>query len=321
MTVSVDAAAAMTLSELVDDYLRLKLLRPEAAKAYRQKARSVETRLGLSLLRDITVNQVVRYRDALLMDGRSVSTWNTNRRHLLALWRHAMQSGFVADCPWNKVLAGREPQTNKSVSTEAFKTALDTISASPNRFLPHAFWHVLVMTLALTAMRRTQLVGLKWSDLIFDGERSRMCMRAATSKSSRQYQVAMCSPLTAVLGEFRKRAQALWGSGQGFDQSQVFHIKLHQELLDAKKPPTSLTNDALSQFFRRLARHSGVKISTHRIRHRAATKLLQQGTDVRTVQDLLGHTSVLTTMRYVWPDLLTTRKALDLMAASDGLFS
>lgn len=312
----------VTLDELVTDYLRLKLLRPEAAKTYRSKARTVVDRIGLRFIHQITVDEVVRYRDALLRDGRSVATWNTNRRHLIALWRHAIRYGMVLDCPWSKVGAGREPKTNKSVSTVAFKTALDAISASGARFLPHAFWRVVAMTLALTAMRRSQLIGLIWSDVIFDGDTSRLLLRVETSKTGRQYKVPLCRQLRTVFEEFHRLSRALWGEAANFESSQVFHIKLHLGVMDATSSASSLTKDALSQFFRRLARRSGVRISTHRLRHRTATILLQQGADVRTVQDLLGHTSVLTTMRYVWPDLAVTSKALDQLVASDGdLFS
>ena len=50
-------------------------------------------------------------------------------------------------------------------------------------------------------------------------------------------------------------------------------------------------------------------ITWHRLRHTFTTRLLEQGVDVVTVQQLLGHSTVLVTMRYAHPNLDSKRNA------------
>jgi site-specific recombinase XerD len=56
----------------------------------------------------------------------------------------------------------------------------------------------------------------------------------------------------------------------------------------------------LQKAVNRVAREAGItkRTGTHALRHSFATHLLQAGYDIRTVQELLGHADVSTTMIY-----------------------
>lgn len=78
-----------------------------------------------------------------------------------------------------------------------------------------------------------------------------------------------------------------------------------------------LTVDPLSAFFRKLSKDTGIRLSSHRIRHTVATTLVNKSRNLKAAQTILGHSDVRTTLGYIhsnMDDLRTVSDCLQLLS-------
>lgn len=85
-----------------------------------------------------------------------------------------------------------------------------------------------------------------------------------------------------------------------FQRNQVLSKKMTEEpALFISKSGKRITRDAVFRMLKKRSRSAGInEISPHILRHSCATHLLERGVDLRTVQEMLGHSNIMTTEIY-----------------------
>ncbi len=94
-------------------------------------------------------------------------------------------------------------------------------------------------------------------------------------------------------------------------------------LFEGRKPGTKYSTTSMSAILKNMAKSAGIQrnVHMHMLRHSFATHLLEDGKDIRYVQELLGHKSIKTTERYthiVSDALLNVASPFDRMVAQTG---
>ncbi|WP_254432160.1 site-specific integrase [Aquisalimonas sp. 2447] len=289
-----------TLSDIWEVYRTERLLNPSTVQSYEQIIRRFQKEFGDLPLRAIERKHLFHWRSEVL-DRASPTTWNTYRRTFRALWRYALQLGWVTHDPLDRV--GAAPpgdRRKKTVNQDLLKRVLAVLSDDEQpKLQPRWFWRLVILTLYYTGMRRRQLVSLRWQDI--DWERGAILLTMEGSKTRREWEVPLAPELAAELRVLWQATAERVGHRR-FGRRQVFDLGLHRGNTHYK--PGELTREQVNGFFRRLSDYMDEPISPHRLRHTCATEIARRpNPNVRALQQLLGHTSLSMTMEYVQPDL------------------
>jgi site-specific recombinase XerD len=157
--------------------------------------------------------------------------------------------------------------------------------------------HRTILTICYAAgLRISEAIGLKVADI----DSKRMVIRVELGKGQKDRYVMLSPKLLEIL-------RAWWPVD-----------KPKQWLFPGDRVGNHITKDSVQQACQKARQRCGISkpITPHSLRHAFAVHLLESGTDVRTIQLLLGHRSLATTARYLriaTSKVCSTTSPLDLL--------
>jgi len=269
--------------------LTLRNLADNTIKSYVQAVAQFAKFFGRSP--DRLSHEDVRRYLLYLRDEKQVAqgTYNLAVAALRSLYRDTLQQPWVLDGLCFTKKAKKLPTVLSRDEVERFFTALVS--------LKH---RAILMTAYGAGLRITEAVSLKVSDI----DSGRMVIRVRQGKGKKDRYVMLPQRLLEILRKY-------WVAAQPRDF-----------LFPGQDPTKHISRIAVYNACKRAMCEAGItkNMSPHTLRHSFATHLLEQGTDIRTIQVLLGHRSVGTTAIYTHVSMagvLKTKSPLD-QSAENG---
>jgi integrase/recombinase XerD len=242
-------------------------------------------------------------------DARGLARATRARRLAAArqLFRFAFEEGWRSDDPAQRLegpkRAHRLPRTLDVDEVDRLFDALDSIPDGPRRLRTACLMELVYAT----GMRVSELVSLPVAAA--RGNPKALLIRG---KGGRERLVPLTEPARRALAAWLVERDA--GLPAGLASPWLF---------PSRAKAGHLTRAHFFQTVRTLALAAGIdpaRVSPHTLRHAFATHLLQNGADLRAIQELLGHADITTTEIYthVVDGTLESLIARHPLAADDG---
>lgn len=223
-------------------------------------------------LSQIKAKDIERYK-AIRLKTVSKSTVNRELNTIKAAFNKALEWGHLLKDPLKAVKKFKEPKgLLRFFSLQEIELFLWAINDF-RLFAP-------IFLLLQTGMRRDELVYLEWTDI--DLKYGTLYVQPKPNWHPKDYEartIPINDQVKELLSGLPRKGKLVFDDGKG-----NFYYN---------------TPSSLSRAFRQVLKKLGIQnASLHTLRHTYASHLVMNGVDLATVQKLLGHSQIKTTMRY-----------------------
>ncbi len=181
------------------------------------------------------------------------------------------------------------PKTGRKLPDTLSTKEIDTIIAQIDLSTPEGERNkAMLETLYSCGLRVTELITLQLSDLFFNEGFIRVI-----GKGNKQRFVPINEITVKIINNYTALIRLHIKTQKGFEDTLFLNRRGKQ-----------ITRNMVFMIIKDLALKSGInkKVSPHTFRHSFATHLLENGADLRAIQQMLGHESITTTEIYMHVD-------------------
>lgn len=291
----------MNVQLAIDNFLRYgqssRHLSDRTIRAYQSDLEQFKAHLPSASTAEVTQADLEGY--VVKLDSETYRDTSIRRKvaALKVFFRYLEEQGVVAESPARllKIKKPVESRTPVVLAPREVKALLaaprrqldelaehrDDTTGGRNRYFCAVRDKLILELLSTTGIRIGELVALDLSDVQLEETQLRI-----TGRAMRGRLVSMSSPELI--------------------ESLVSYLKLREErtadttALFVGRAGTRLTIYSIENIFKKHVRIAEIKrhVTPHALRHTMAANLVNSGTDIRAVQEMLGHASILSTQVY-----------------------
>ncbi|HOB35455.1 MAG: site-specific tyrosine recombinase XerD [Firmicutes bacterium] len=276
------------MEQLVDTYLvHLKVERGLAANTLDSYRRDLAKfigflrRQGVFSLQQVDRQSIMAYMEELHNRGRAAATVSRNLAAIRSFYSFLTQENLVAANPSAELESPKIPKRLPTVLTVAQITRL---LEQPDIRQPGGLRDKAMLELLYaTGIRVSELVALDLPDVNLE-----MGFLRCVGKGSKERIIPVGKTAVESVDNYLRRGRVkLVRDSQ---ESAVF-VNVHGR---------RLTRQGFWKILKKYVRQAGIdgEITPHTLRHSFATHLLENGADLRAVQEMLGHSDISTTQIY-----------------------
>jgi integrase/recombinase XerD len=236
---------------------------------------------NMEILKDSNRTTILSYLNSLQSKGRAVSTISRNLAAIKSFYQYLVRERYLEKDPAANL---ESPKLEKKLPKVLSITEVEELLKQPSGFLPAGLRDKAMLELLYaTGIRVSELISLNISDVNLD-----MGYIKCYGKGAKERIV----PLGSIAA---KCVQDYVGKGR------TKLVRTYEEpALFVNHHGNRLTRQGFWKIIKKYAQEADINkaITPHTLRHSFATHLLENGADLRSVQEMLGHADISTTQIY-----------------------
>jgi integrase/recombinase XerD len=235
----------------------------------------------LDIIKNSTRDTILNYLNSLQSKGRSVSTISRNLAAIKSFYQYLVRERHLEKDP---AINLESPRPEKKLPRILTINEVEELLVQPNILLPTGLRDKAMLELLYaTGIRVSELTSLNISDINLD-----MGYIKCYGKGSKERIVPLGSIAVKCVQEYVAKGRPKLV--RSYEEGALF-VNHHGK---------RLTRQGFWKIIKKYALEANIlkAITPHTLRHSFATHLLENGADLRSVQEMLGHADISTTQIY-----------------------